>query len=162
MRIGQEVHDAVLVIDRHTFIVSLESSMELGVRQNNALRITRCSTGIKDIGYIVERSLFLTGLHLSLAGQVLAQLQEIAEVKGIGIMAGNTNQGVEDDDTLQCRTERHHTAGTVVLLLFAHKQIANLGIVNHELYLLFTAGSIERYRYCPHAPCAEIRFQILH
>ena len=72
------------------------------------------------------------------------------------------HQRVEDDDTLQRRTERHHPAGTVVLLLFSHEQITDLRIVDHELDLLLRTGGIEWYRDGTDTPCTEVTLQILH
>ena len=46
VRIGQEVHDAVILVDRHTLAISNHGSMELAVRQDDTLRIARSTTGI--------------------------------------------------------------------------------------------------------------------
>ena len=57
--IGQEVHDTVLLTHRHTLVVGLEGSMELSMRQDDALGIARSTTGIEDVGDIVVRGLLL-------------------------------------------------------------------------------------------------------
>ena len=50
----------------------------------------------------------------------------------------------------------------VELLLLAHKEETNLGIVNHKLYLLFAAGGIERDANATDTPDSEIDEEILH
>ena len=37
VRVGQEVHDAVVLVDRHTLAVGFEGSMELSVCQDDSL-----------------------------------------------------------------------------------------------------------------------------
>ena len=54
MRIRQEVHHAVFLIDRHTFSISDESGMELRMRQDDTLRLARRTTRIEDIGDVIE------------------------------------------------------------------------------------------------------------
>ena len=48
----------------------------------------------------------------------------------------------------------------VVLFLLAHKQHPYLGIVDHELYLLLTAGGIERNNDRTHAKSTEVGIEI--
>ena len=72
MRIRQEIHHTVVLIDRHTLVVCLKGGMEHPVGKDDTLGVARGATGIKDVGDIVERSLFLTHFHLRLTGQVLA------------------------------------------------------------------------------------------
>ena len=105
MCIGQEVHDTVVLRHWHTLAVGHHGGIKLAVCQDNALRIARSATGIKDIGNIVERSLLLQFVHLYLAWQVLAQLQEIAEIDGVRVVCGDMYLRVEHDDALQRRTK---------------------------------------------------------
>ena len=77
-------------------------------------------------------------------------------------MGRDAHQRVEDDDTLQGRTEGHHPAGTVVLLLLADKEEAHLGVVDHKLDLLLGTGGVERNGDSTDAPCAKVTLQILH
>ena len=77
-------------------------------------------------------------------------------------MGGDTHQGVEDDDTLQCRAEGHHPTGTVVLFLLTHEQETHLRVIDHELDLLLGTGSIERNSDSTDTPCPEVTLQILH
>ena len=105
MGIGQEVHHAIILANRHTLIVSNHSGMELSVGQDDTLGIASSTTGIENIGDVIIGGLSLQLLHLRLSWQVLAQLQEIGEINGIGVVFGNLHQRVEDNDTLQARTE---------------------------------------------------------
>ena len=100
MGIGQEVHHTVVLIDRHALAISLKGGMELRMRQDDTLGVTCGTAGIEDVGNVVERCLLLAHLHLRLARQVLAKLQEVAEIKSVGVVRGDMHQGVEDDDTL--------------------------------------------------------------
>ena len=162
MGIGQEVHDAVVIVDRHALAISHHGSIKLAVSQDDALRITRRTTGIENVGDIVERGLLLQSLHFNLSGQVLAQFHEIAEIDGIGVMRRDMHLRVEHDDAFQCRTERKDATCLVVLVLFAYKQEAYLGIVDHKLYLLLRTGSIERNGHRTDAPSSEVALDILY
>ena len=162
MRIRQEVHDAVVFVDRHTLAVGHYGGVELSMRQDDTFRVARCTAGIEDVGNVIIGSFLLQFLHFRLTGQILAQFQEIAEIDGIGIVCRDVHHGVEDDDTLQRRTKRKNATGLVVLVLFTDKEEANLGIVDHKLDLLLRAGSIERDGYCTNAPGTEVAFDILY
>ena len=162
MSVGQEIHDAVVLVHGYALAVGLKGSMELAVSQYDALRVARRTTGIQDVGNVVVRSLLLQPVHLRLARHVLAQLEEVAEVDGIGVVRRDVHGGVEDDDTLQRGAQRHGTAGFVVLLLFAHEEVAHLCVVHHKLYLLLRRGGIERDGDSADAPGTEVALKVLH
>ena len=160
MRIGQEIHNTVILCHRHTLAVGHHSSIKLTVSQDNALRVASRTTGIKDIGDIIERCLLLQLLHLNLTWQILAQLQEITEIDSVGIRY--LYQRIEHNDTFERRTECKDATGLIILVLFTNKQEAYLSIVNHKLYLLFRTGSIERNGHSTNAPSTKITLNILH
>ena len=162
MRIRQEVHDAVVFVDRHALTVGYHGGIKLSVRQDDTFRVARRTAGIEDVGDIVEGSLLLQFVDFRLSRQILAQLQEIAEIDGIGIVCRDVHHGVEDDDTLQRRTKRKNAPSLVVLVLFTDKKEANLGIVDHKLDLLLRAGSIERDGNSTNAPSTEVALDILY
>ena len=159
--IGQEVHDAVILIDRHTLAIGNYGGIKLSVGQNNTFRITCCTTGIENIGDIIEGSFLLQPFHLNLSGQILTQLDEIAEINSIRIICRDLNQRVEHDDTLQRRTERKDATGFVVLVLFTHKEETYLGIVDHKLYLLLRRSGIERNGHSTNTPGSKVTLDIL-
>ena len=111
--------------------------MILSTGEDNALRVACGATGIEDVGDIIHRCLLLDTLHLRLTGQALAQLHEGLETHGGGVGRVDGYQGIEDDDTLQRLTGGENTLGLVILLLFANEEKTYLGIVDHELDLLF-------------------------
>ena len=77
-------------------------------------------------------------------------------------MRRNMHQRVKDNDTLQGRTQREDATCLVVLLLFTNKQETDLGIVDHELYLLFRRGSIERNGDGTNTPGTEVTLNVLY
>ena len=105
MGIGQEVHDTVLFTYRHTLVVGLKGCMELSMRQDDTLGISCCTTGVQDVGNIVEGGLLLQFLHFGLTGQVLTEFQEVVEIDGVRVMGGDMHHGIIDDDTFQRRAE---------------------------------------------------------
>ena len=158
----QEVQNAVVLINRHTLAIGLHCCMVLPAGQDNTLRIAGGTAGIQDIGDVVHRGLRLQSFYFSLTRQIVAQCQKVVEVHSGGVAFCQPHATVEDDNPLQRLTGAKHAPGFVILFLFAHEKEANAGIVQHELYLLFRAGSIERYRNGTNAPCTEIAEQILH
>ena len=74
--------------------------MELRVRQDNTLRIARRTTGVENIGYILIGGFLLSGLHLRLTGQIVAEFQEIGKIYSIRIVRRDMHQGVEHDNAL--------------------------------------------------------------
>ena len=158
----KEVDDAVLVGNRHTFVVCLQSSIILAIGQHHALAIARCSTGIEDINQVIHTCLLIEFLHFCLTRKILSQLQEVLEIEGCRIVCTDAHAGIEDDDTLQRRTEGKDTVSLVILLLFANKEEANLRIINHILNLLLAAVGIERHRGNSDTVRTEIGVQIMH
>ena len=72
MCIGQEVHDAVVFVDRYTFAVCHHSGMELSVRQDDTLRVTCRTTGIENVCDIIIRGFLLQFVNLNLTREILA------------------------------------------------------------------------------------------
>ena len=64
--------------------------------------------------------------------------------------------GVEDHDVFQLMAKTEHTPNGVILLLFAHENNANLGIVHHELHLGAARGGIKRHAHRTGAEGAEL------
>ena len=158
---GEEVQHTVFLAYRHTFVVGLEGSMILSHRQDDTLGVARRATGIEDIGNIIERGTLLQHLDLRLARVVLAHLQKVVEIDGIGIVLSDTYVLVEDDDALQRLTHADDPMRLVVLFLFAYKEEANLRIGDHKLYLLFRTRGIEGDGDSTDAPCAKVAEEIL-
>ena len=159
---GQEVDDTVFLGNRHYLVVGSQGSIILSIGQHDTLAVAGSSTGIKDICHIIHACRLIQSLHLGLSRQVLAQLDEILEVKGSRVVSTDAHAGVEDDDTLQRRTESKDTMRLVVLVLLAYKEEAHLSVVNHILYLLLAAGSIEWNRAHLDAISTKVGIEIMH
>ena len=136
--------------------------MILATRQDDTFRVARSTTGIKDVSDIVHAGRSLNSIHLRLTGEVLTHLQEVIEVHDVGIMRRNLHVLIKDNDALQRLTSREHTTCLLILILFTHEEESHPCIVQHELDLLLTAGSIERDSHSPDAPCAKVAEQVLH
>ena len=76
----QKVDDTILVCNRDTLIIRLNSSIILSVCKHHSLAITSSTTGIEDICQIIHISLLIKFLHFSLARKILTQLDEILEI----------------------------------------------------------------------------------
>ena len=159
---GQEIDDAVVLRDRHTGVVGFQGCRILPVAEHHTFAVARGATGVEDIAEIIVVGLLVECFHFGLAGQILAELQEVFEVKGVGVMRTDTDTVVVDDDTLQRRTQGKHAVSLVVLLLLTDEEETHLRIVDDELYLLFRAGGIDRDRACPDAVRAKVGVEILH
>ena len=68
---------------------------------------------------------------------------------------------LEDDDALKGRTEGDNTECCIILLLLAHKHIANFGIVDHIRHLCPTACGIEGNGDGTNAVCTKVHVQAL-
>ena len=82
----KEIDDAVLVCNRHTLVVCLQSCIILTIGQHHALTVARCSTGIKDINQVIHTCLLVEFLHFCLTRKILSQLQEVLEIEGCRVM----------------------------------------------------------------------------
>ena len=76
----QKVDDTILVCNRDTLIIRLNSSIILSVCKHHSLAITSSTTGIEDISQIIHIGLLIKFLHFSLARKILTQLDEILEI----------------------------------------------------------------------------------
>ena len=72
VRVGQEVHDAVVFCDGHAFAVGFKGCHKLSMGQDDTLGVARSAAGIQYVGNIVIVGLTLQLLHFRLAWQVLA------------------------------------------------------------------------------------------
>ena len=136
--------------------------MILSVSKHYALTIASSTTGIKNVCQIVHARTLIQRFHLSLSRKIFAQLDKILEVKGSRIVGADTYTGIKDDNTLQRRTESKDTMCLVILILLAYKKKAHLTVVNHILYLLLAACSIERYRAQLNTISTKISIKIMH
>ena len=158
----QEIDDTVFLGNRHYLVVGSQGSIILSIGQHDSLAVTGSTTGIKDVSHIIHACRLIQSLHLSLSRQVLAQLDEVLEVKGSRVVSTDAHAGVEDDDTLQRRTESKDTMCLVVLILLAYKEEAHLSVGNHILYLLLAAGSIKGNRAHLDAISTKVGIEIMH
>ena len=157
---GQEVHDAVFLAYRHTLVVGRKGGMVLPVGQHHSLRVARGTAGIKDIGQVLVVGLLVKTLHFRLAGQSLAQLQEVVEEDGVRVVGVDAHTAVEHDDALERRTEREDAVRLVVLLLLANEEEAYLCVTYNILHLLLTTRGIEGDGDSPDAKGTKIGIQV--
>ena len=158
----KEINDTILFGNRHALIVCLQCSCILTIGQHHTLTVSSCSTGIEDISQVIHTCLLVEFLYLRLTRKILTQLQEVLEIEGCRVVCTDAHTGIEDDDTLQGRTEGKDTMSLVILLLFANKEEANLRIINHILNLLLAAVGIERHRSNSDTIRTEVGVQIMH
>ena len=71
-------------------------------------------------------------------------------------MGGETDTAVEDYNLLKRGTMMLDTPRLVILLLLATEDYADIGIADHELYLLLARGGVERHCTCTYAPRAKV------
>jgi len=158
----KEIDDTILIRNRHTLIVCLQSCRILTIGQHNTLAVACCSTGIKDISQIIHICLLVEFLHFGLTRKILTQLQEVLEIERSWVVCTDAHTGIEDDDAFQAWAEGKDTMCLVILLLFAYEEEANLGIIDHILNLLLTAVGIKRNRGDSDTVCTKIGVQIMH
>ena len=136
--------------------------MILTVCQHHSLAVARGAAGIENVAEVIVVCLRTERVHFRLPRTVLAQLDEIVEIHGAGILRTYPHAIVKDDDALQRRAQRRHAVSLVILLLLADKQETHLRIGYHVLYLLLTARGIERYRDGTYAVCTEIGEHVVY
>ena len=143
----------------------LESEMILRVEHNHALRLAGGAAGVEDIGHVAEFGLAHTALHLTFMGAVaVTERQKLVEAQRKTVVLVALHLGVEDHDVFQLVAKTEHTPNGVILLLFAHENEANLGIVHHELHLGAARGGIKRHAHRTGAEGAELheeRFRLV-
>ena len=159
---GQEVYYAVFLRDGHHLVVGLQGGVILTVGKHDTLAVARCAAGVENVAQVVEACLCPQLLQLRLTRQLLAELQELFEREGMGVMGAHADGAIEIDYALKRRTQSEDAVCLVILLLLAHEDKLDLGIVNHILDLLLATGSIERYRHRTHAVSAEVGVEILY
>ena len=157
----QEVDGAVLVVDGHAPLVGFQSCTILSVGEDDTFALARRTTGVEDVADVVVAGLSPQFLHLRLSWQVLAELDEVAEVEGVGVVATDAHTGIIDNHALQCRAESDDPVCLVILLLLSDEQEAHAGVLDHVLYLLLGARSIERYCSDAHTIGSKVRVQVL-
>ena len=159
---GQEVDDAVVFRDIDKLIVGGKSRMILPVGEHHALALASSSTGVEDVAEVGVVGLLPARLEFRLAGQPLAQLDEVAEVKGIGVVGIDIHAVIIDDDALERGAEVEDAQRLVILVLLAYEEEAHLGIVEHIEYLLFAVGGVERHGNGAHTVGTEVGVEVLH
>ena len=93
---------------------------------------------------------------------MLTKLHEIIEKDGIGVIVADTHATVENDDALQCGTQREYPMCLIILLLLANEKDTYLCVIDHKPYLLLAAGGIEGHRDRPDAKSTKVSIKILH
>ena len=159
---GQEVDDAAVFRDINKLIVGVKSRMILPVGEHHALALAGGTTGVEDVAEVGVVGFLPARLKFRLAGQPLAQLDEVAEVKGIGVVGIDIHAVIIDDDALERGAEVEDAQRLVILLLFAYEEEAHLGIVEHIEYLLLAIGGVERHGNGAHAIGTEVGIEVLH
>mgnify|MGYP007094728292 CR=1 FL=1 len=157
----QEVDGAVLVVDRHALLVGCQACAVLPIGEDDTLALARRTTGVEDVADVVVAGLSPQLLHFRLSRQVLAELDEVAEVEGVGVVATDAHTGIIDNHALQCRAEGDDPVCLVILLLLSDEQEAHAGVLDHVLYLLLGARSIEGYCSDAHTIGSKVRVQVL-
>ena len=140
---GQETHNDILIRERQHAHMPTEGSSILSMGLHDTLRQARGATGIKDICQVVWLQFVAALLNLVLIGMSLTKSQELVKGNARLVLRIALHLGVKDDQLLHMRLYLHHTHSRVVLVLFAHKDDADVGIGNHVSNLWFTACGIE-------------------
>ena len=141
--------------------MSAEGNGILAMGLHDTLRQTRRTARVEDIGQVVGLQFVTALLHLVLMFQPLAHLQELVEIYARKVLRILLHLGVEDDQLLHVRIHLHHTQGNVVLVLLSHEYVADVGIRNHILHLVLTAGGIEGDGDSPYAVGSEVHHHAL-
>ena len=156
----QETHRHILVRHlRQADVVDADNLFIGRMVKQHALRLTRSTTGIEDIGQVVHRSTSGALGHHGCMGQSLAHLQELVEIDTGRVALVFLNLAVKENQFLQRRTDAQHTEGRIVLILFAHKKKADLCIVDDVLCLSCRTGGIKRNRDCPIGMSGKVGIQ---
>ena len=156
---GQEVQYHILVGEWQRAYVGTESEGVLAMGLHNALRQSGRAARIEYVGKVVGLQLVGTLLHLFIMGQPLAHFQEFIEVNAGIVLCVALYRTVEDYELAQVGFNLHHAQSSVVLILFTHKDIADVGIGNHVTHLGLTAGGIEGYRHGSYGIGSEVAEQ---
>ena len=150
---GQEIDYDIVGSDFEYFGVCLKCVIILRVQQNYTFRLSRGSAGVEDVGHVCPLCIVHAALHLRLETRfVESQTQEFFKRHGNIVVGMAFHLGVENNDVFQRMAKAHHTPRGVVLLLFAHKNHANLRIVHHVLHLRPSRGGIKRHL---HSACTK-------
>ena len=157
----EETYDAVVLGKRHAFAVGLECCVVLSVGEHHAFAFSCGTAGVENVAEVIGVGLRPEVLHLALPRQVLAEGEEVVEVKGVRVVCAYAHAAVEDDDAFKRMAQREHAVRLVVLLLFAHEEEAHLTVVYHVLYLLFAACGVERDAAHAHAVGTEVGTEIV-
>ena len=72
VRVGQEVHDAVVFCDGHAFAVGFKGCHKLSMGQDDTLGVARRAAGIENVSNIIVVGLLLQLFDFGLTGKILA------------------------------------------------------------------------------------------
>ncbi|EJX09621.1 hypothetical protein EVA_02281 [gut metagenome] len=142
---GQEIEENIVLRQRQNGIVYSQSLIILSISQHHALALPSRTAGIKDITevFVIDLCHALVVFFLNLCiGLLFAE--EVVKIHREMIVRMLLHLRIENDNTLKRTRYLQHTESHVVLQLFAHKEIANLGVIEHIGYLRSTAGRIKR------------------
>ena len=103
----------------------------------NALAFAGCSAGIEYVTNIFIACLCPAFFHFRLAWQFFAKLQEVFKEDGMWVVITYAFDRIEDVNALQRRAKWEYAVCFVILFLFAYKDVTNVGVLYHVLYLLF-------------------------
>ena len=158
---GQEAHDDILVRQMHDGIVGRDGGGIHPIGERDTLGNARGAAGIEDVHQVVGLHAGGTRRHLVGKGEALALAQELVEVERHLILRVLLHRAVEDDQALQRRTHLEDAEGGIVLILFAHEDETDGGILDHILYLCLATGGIEGDAHGPDAVSTEIHADAL-
>ena len=157
----KEIHNHVFFAQRNGMFMGTKGCQIHSVSHHHTLAQSRSATGIEDTSQVILIIFSSTVLHLCLMLQGFAQLQKLIKIQAHLILCILHHGRIKDYQFGQMVAYLQHTISRVILILFAHKNITDVGIAHNILHLHLTAGSIKRNRSCTNAVCTKIYIQTL-
>ena len=157
----QETHAEVQVGKRQSPDVSTERCVIHPLGEHDAFADACSSACVEDVDKVV---LFHFGdVFLDFFAVVFAvgESKEFLEVEADVVLWVFSDRRVEDDESLHVMLNLEHTVGCVVLVLFANKDVSNLGVADHVLDLHLARRGVERDGDRPDAIGAEVHIHTL-
>ena len=139
----QEAHDDILVREMHNSIVGGDGSSIHTIGESDTLGDTRGAAGVENVHQVIRLYGGSTLCHLLREGEALALSQEFIKVERYLVLRILLHRAVEDDEALQRGAHLEDAEGGIVLILLAHEDEADGGILDHILNLRLAAGGIE-------------------
>ena len=152
----EEIDDDIVRRDVEHLGVGFDGEAILRMEEEHAFGLAGGAAGVEDVGHVLVLGLAVAHVHLRQIGRVgIAQAEKFVEIDGevVGLVA--LHRTVEDDDVLQAVAEAHHAPHHIILLLLAHKDHADFGIVDHILHLCPAAGGVEGDEHTAHGESAK-------